>query len=43
MVIEGGFKLLSGVEDGADAILYVATSPGLEWQTGLYFNGKQPD
>jgi hypothetical protein len=43
MVIESGFKPLSGGEDGADAILHIATSPGLEWQTGLSFNGKQPD
>jgi hypothetical protein len=43
MVIESGFKPLSGVEEGADAIFHVVTSPGLEWQTGLYFDGKQPD
>jgi hypothetical protein len=35
MVIESGFKPLSGVEEGADAILHIATSPGLGWRTGL--------
>jgi NAD(P)-dependent dehydrogenase (short-subunit alcohol dehydrogenase family) len=43
MVIESGFKPLSGVEEGADAILHVATSPDLEGQTGIYFDGKRPD
>ncbi len=43
MVIESGVKPLSSVEEGANAILHVATSPGLEWQTGIYFDGKQPD
>jgi NAD(P)-dependent dehydrogenase (short-subunit alcohol dehydrogenase family) len=43
MVIESGFKSQSSVEEGADAILHVATSPVLEWQTGLYFDGKRPE
>jgi NAD(P)-dependent dehydrogenase (short-subunit alcohol dehydrogenase family) len=43
MVIESGFNPLSSVEEGADAILHVATSPDLEGRTGVYFDGKQPD
>jgi NAD(P)-dependent dehydrogenase (short-subunit alcohol dehydrogenase family) len=43
MVIESGVKPLSGVEEGAEAILHVATSPDLEGQTGIYFDGKRPD
>jgi NAD(P)-dependent dehydrogenase (short-subunit alcohol dehydrogenase family) len=43
MVIESGFKPLSRVEEGADAILHVAISPDLEWQTGIYFDGKRPN
>src|SRR5262249_2629184 len=43
MVIESGVKPLSSVEEGADAILHVATSPGLEGQTGIYFDGKRPE
>jgi hypothetical protein len=43
MVIESGFKPLSGVEEGADAILYVTTSPDLEGRTGIYFDGKRPE
>ena len=42
MVIDSGVKPLSSVEEGADAILHVATSPDLEGQTGLYFDGKRP-
>ena len=30
---------LSTVEEGARAILNLAASPGVEGQTGLYFNG----
>jgi NAD(P)-dependent dehydrogenase (short-subunit alcohol dehydrogenase family) len=43
MVIESGFKPLSSVEEGADTILYVATSPDLEGRTGIYFDGKRPE
>jgi NAD(P)-dependent dehydrogenase (short-subunit alcohol dehydrogenase family) len=43
MVIESGYKPLSSVEEGADAILHVATSPDLEGQTGIYFDGKRPE
>jgi len=43
MVIESGFKPLSSVEDGADAILHVATSPDLKGQTGIYLDGKRPE
>jgi NAD(P)-dependent dehydrogenase (short-subunit alcohol dehydrogenase family) len=42
MVIESGVKPLSSVEEGADAILHVATSPELEGKTGIYFNGQRP-
>jgi NAD(P)-dependent dehydrogenase (short-subunit alcohol dehydrogenase family) len=41
MVIESGVKPLSSVEEGADAILHVATSPELEGKTGIYFDGKR--
>lgn len=43
MVIESGFKPLSSVEEGADAILHVATSPDLEGQAGIYLDGKRPE
>jgi NAD(P)-dependent dehydrogenase (short-subunit alcohol dehydrogenase family) len=43
MVIESGVKPLSSVEEGADAILHVATSPELEGKTGIYFDGKRPE
>jgi hypothetical protein len=43
MVIESGARPMSIVEEGADAILYVATSPNLQGRTGLYFDGKRPD
>jgi NAD(P)-dependent dehydrogenase (short-subunit alcohol dehydrogenase family) len=42
MVVESGVKPLSSVEEGADAILHVATSPELEGKTGIYFDGKRP-
>jgi len=41
MVIESGYAPMSRVEDGADAILALATSPELEGKTGLYFNGQR--
>ncbi|MBO0858838.1 MAG: SDR family NAD(P)-dependent oxidoreductase [Chloracidobacterium sp.] len=43
MVIESGYKPLSRVEEGADAILHVATSPDLKGQTGIYLDGKRPE
>jgi NAD(P)-dependent dehydrogenase (short-subunit alcohol dehydrogenase family) len=43
MVIESGVKPLSSIEEGADAILHLATSPDLEGKTGIYFNGKRPE
>jgi hypothetical protein len=43
MVIESGFKPLSSVEEGADTILHVATSPDLKGQTGIYLDGKRPE
>jgi NAD(P)-dependent dehydrogenase (short-subunit alcohol dehydrogenase family) len=42
MVIESGVKPLSSVEEGADAILHVATSSEIEGKTGIYFDGVRP-
>ncbi len=39
MVRRAGVRPLSRVEEGARAILNLATSPAVEGQTGLYFNG----
>ena len=39
MVRRAGVRPLSTVEEGARAILNLATSPAVERQTGLYFNG----
>jgi NAD(P)-dependent dehydrogenase (short-subunit alcohol dehydrogenase family) len=39
MVRRAGVRPLSTVEVGARAILNLATSPAVEGQTGLYFNG----
>ena len=39
MVQRAGVRPLSTVEEGARAILNLATSPAVEGQTGLYFNG----
>jgi NAD(P)-dependent dehydrogenase (short-subunit alcohol dehydrogenase family) len=39
MVRRAGVTPLSTVEEGARAILNLATSPEVEGQTGLYFNG----
>ena len=39
MVRRAGVTPLSTVEEGAQAILNLATSPAVEGQTGLYFNG----
>jgi len=41
MVIESGYAPTSRVEDGADAILALATSREMEARTGLYFDGKR--
>src|SRR5262249_17247812 len=41
MVIESGYAPVSRVEDGAEAILQLATSPGLAGKTGLYFDGER--
>jgi NAD(P)-dependent dehydrogenase (short-subunit alcohol dehydrogenase family) len=40
MVRQAGVTPRSSVEEGALAILNLATSPALEGQTGLYFNGQ---
>ena len=34
-----GVRLLRTVEEGAQAILNLATSPAVDGQTGVYFNG----
>ena len=39
MVRRAGVTPVSSVEEGAQAILNLATSPAVEGQTGLYFNG----
>jgi NAD(P)-dependent dehydrogenase (short-subunit alcohol dehydrogenase family) len=39
MVRRAGVRPLSTVEEGARAILNLATSPAVEGQTGLYFIG----
>jgi NAD(P)-dependent dehydrogenase (short-subunit alcohol dehydrogenase family) len=41
MVRQAGVAPLSTVEEGADAILNLATSPALDGRTGLYFNGQR--
>jgi hypothetical protein len=39
MVRQAGVTPWSSVEEGAEAILHLATSPALEGRSGLYFNG----
>jgi len=39
MVRGAGVTPISTVEEGAEAILYLATSPALEGRSGLYFDG----
>jgi hypothetical protein len=39
MVRRAGVTPLSSVEEGAEAILNLATAPGMEGRSGLYFNG----
>jgi NAD(P)-dependent dehydrogenase (short-subunit alcohol dehydrogenase family) len=41
MVRTAGHTPISKVEDGADAVMNLATAPALEGRTGLYFNRKQ--
>jgi NAD(P)-dependent dehydrogenase (short-subunit alcohol dehydrogenase family) len=41
MVIESGIEPVTSVDEGADAILYLAAAPALRDKTGLYFNRKQ--
>ncbi len=41
MVRSAGVEPRSTVAEGADAAMYVATSPQLTGKTGLFFNGKQ--
>jgi NAD(P)-dependent dehydrogenase (short-subunit alcohol dehydrogenase family) len=41
MVRESGVAPASTVEEGAEAILRLATSPALEGKTGLYFDGTR--
>jgi hypothetical protein len=39
MVRRAGVTPMSSVEEGADAILNLAASPGMEGRSGHYFNG----
>jgi NAD(P)-dependent dehydrogenase (short-subunit alcohol dehydrogenase family) len=41
MVRGAGVQPRTTVEEGAQAVVYVATSPDLEGKSGLFFNGKQ--
>ncbi len=41
MVRRAGVTPVSTVDQGAEAILNLATSPALEERTGLYFNGRR--
>jgi NAD(P)-dependent dehydrogenase (short-subunit alcohol dehydrogenase family) len=41
MVRSAGVEPRSTVEEGANAVIYVATSPDLKLKTGLFFNGKR--
>jgi NAD(P)-dependent dehydrogenase (short-subunit alcohol dehydrogenase family) len=42
MVREAGATPASTVEQGAEAVMRLATAPELETQTGLYFDGQHP-
>jgi NAD(P)-dependent dehydrogenase (short-subunit alcohol dehydrogenase family) len=41
MVRSAGVEPRSTVEEGANAVVYVATSPELKGKSGLFFNGKR--
>jgi NAD(P)-dependent dehydrogenase (short-subunit alcohol dehydrogenase family) len=41
MVRTAGVEPRSSVADGADAVMFVATSPELRFKSGLFFNGKR--
>lgn len=41
MVTEAGFRPRTPVEEGAEAILHVATSPELEGVSGRFFDGRR--
>lgn len=41
MVRSAGVEPRSSVEEGADAVMHVATSPALRYKTGLFFNGQR--
>jgi NAD(P)-dependent dehydrogenase (short-subunit alcohol dehydrogenase family) len=41
MVRSAGVEPRSTVEEGASAVIYVATSPDFKLKTGLFFNGKR--
>lgn len=41
MVRAGGIDPRSSVEEGANAVVYLATAPELKARTGLFFNGKR--
>lgn len=42
MVRESGYAPLSSIDEGAEAILRLATSSEVDGKTGLYFDGKRP-
>ena len=42
MVRSDGITPVSAVDQGADAVLYLATAPALDRLTGLYFDGTRP-
>jgi len=42
MVRESGAKAMSTIEDGAEAILHLATGPDLEGKSGLFFDRMRP-
>ncbi len=41
MVRSAGVEPRSSVDEGADAVMHVATSPDLKFKTGLFFNGQR--
>jgi NAD(P)-dependent dehydrogenase (short-subunit alcohol dehydrogenase family) len=42
MVRESGYAPVSSVDEGAEAILHLATSPELDGESGLHFDGQRP-
>jgi NAD(P)-dependent dehydrogenase (short-subunit alcohol dehydrogenase family) len=42
MVRQDGLSPMSFIDEGADAILHLVSSPDLDGKTGLYFDGMRP-